>query len=231
MMHRATPGGRIDLARMLHGVAAEAISFLEELALRAWCASWRKDVTDLARLDRFLAEEQRVLVAFWHGKYFPLFVLLEGRAGTVLVGRSFRGEVIARLCRRFGFGAEFVSSPGAARAPDHLNFAGTIALALDGPLGPRHVVKHGLIRMASEHRFTIVPVSVASAPKVVQSRRWDLRELPLPFARIAVSVGDAVRVPVTSTQEETAVWSARIREAMETVDAAAETRLRRANNT
>jgi hypothetical protein len=231
MMHRATPGSRIDLARLLLGVAAEAISFLEELALRAWCVSWRKDVAGLARLDRFLADEQRVLIAFWHGKYFPLFVLLEGRAGTVLVGRSFRGEVIVRLCRRFGFDAEFVSSPAVAGPPGHLHFDRTVALALDGPLGPRHVVKHGLTRMASEHRFTIVPVSIASVPKIVQSQRWDLRELPLPFARIAVSVGDAVRVPTVSTQEDTAVWSARIREAMETVDAAAETRLRRGKNT
>lgn len=226
-MPRAAPGSRIDLARILRGVPAEAISFLYELILRAWCASWRKDVTDLERLDRFLAEEERVLVAFWHGKYFPLFVLLEGRAGTVLVGRSFRGEVIARLCRRFGFGVEFVSSPGVARAPDHLNFDGTTALALDGPLGPYHIVRHGLIRLASEHRLAIIPVSVASAPKVVQSRRWDLRELPLPFARIVVSVGDAVRVPVISTKEETALLSARIGEAMEMVNAAAETRLSR----
>ncbi|WEX10719.1 hypothetical protein [Chelativorans sp. AA-79] len=219
------PGLRFDVVRTLRGAVAEAISFLEELFLRAWCASWRKDVAELERLDRLLAEEKNVLVAFWHGRYFPLFVLLEGRAGTVLVGRSFRGEVIARLCRRFGFDSAPVPTPTAG-VFHPLCLDRTMALALDGPLGPYHLVRYGLVRMAAERDFAIVPVSVASAPKMVQSRRWDLRELPFPFARVAVAVGDAFHVPPLSTREEAAVWSARIRAAMEAADAAAETRLR-----
>ena len=100
---------RFDFASAKHtaihfwrGLALDIASLMIELVLRAWCATWRKDVRQLERLDVLLAGDKPMIIAFWHGKYFPIFALGEGRAVTVLSAKSFRGEMIARIARRFG---------------------------------------------------------------------------------------------------------------------------------
>lgn len=67
--------------------------------LRLQWVTWRKEVEGLERLDRRLARGERTLVAFWHGKYLPLFTLLRGRSACVFTSQSLRGEVIAGLRR------------------------------------------------------------------------------------------------------------------------------------
>jgi lysophospholipid acyltransferase (LPLAT)-like uncharacterized protein len=113
-----------------------------------------------------------VLAVFWHGKYFPLFALAEGRSVTVFVGQSFRGEIIARLCRRFGFTTALLPAGephGYMHAVLQTSKAG--ALAVDGPHGPFHEVKPGLVKLAADLQLAIVPVSVASRPRIVLTRR------------------------------------------------------------
>jgi lysophospholipid acyltransferase (LPLAT)-like uncharacterized protein len=100
----------------------------------------------------------------------------------------------------------------------------TVALAVDGPLGPFHQVKPNLIRLASDMRFLIVPVSVASRPKLVL-RRWDFRELPYPFAKVALSVGEPIRIPGSVGSHVSTDWASVVREALVAADDDAEVRL------
>lgn len=107
------PSG-VTAGRLSRGLLTNLTSRVCEVLLRTWCASWRKNVSQLDRLDQLLAGNERVLVAFWHGEYFPLFALAEGRTVTVLAAPSFRGEVIAKLCRRFGYEAAMIPVQEAA---------------------------------------------------------------------------------------------------------------------
>lgn len=206
--------------------AAAAVACGAELVLRAWHASWRKDMRQVNRLDELLEGPTPVMVVFWHGKYFPLFALLEGRQATVIAGNSFRGDVIARLSRRFGYQVVLISAGpengSSADLEGVLRLAHTVAVAVDGPLGPYQVVKPGLLRFASELGFAILPVSVAAAPKSVQEARWDRREWPWPFARIALSVGVPISVPSSPSRDDLAPWRDRLREALLAADREAE---------
>ena len=82
---------------------ARFLGWIWSACLRLQCATWRKHCEGLERLDRVLADGRPVLFCFWHGKYVPLFALLRGRPACVFTTQSARGEVIAEVCRRFGY--------------------------------------------------------------------------------------------------------------------------------
>ena len=205
------------------------ISFVLATLLRLWSASWCKDDAALARVDSLLASDERLLFVFWHGKYLPLFTLLKGRKVLVFSSQSFRGEIIENICRRFGYASVQIPKhdPGGAypfiKGALQLHNAG--ALVLDGPLGPYHDVKSGAVRLASDLGFLLVPVSVASHPKLVMDGRWDKRELPHLFARVVLSVGEPIHVPDHLDSKDILEWRTRLGAALESLDREAEEHL------
>lgn len=140
------------------------------------------------------------LVAFWHGDQLPL--LGQRPAGRLVapVSLSADGRLQARILARLG--VEHVSgssSRGGARALRGLWRAvgsGALALvAVDGPRGPRGVVKPGVIHLARRTGLPIWPVGVAVRRGRRLRRAWDRYLLPLPFTRTVVTIGDPWRPP------------------------------------
>ena len=180
--------------------AAALLAAFGAALLRLLGASWRADLGELARLDALAATGRPVVVAFWHETYLPLFVLTEGRHGLVLTSRSFRGEVIAGICRRFGHRAQF-AVPGEreatlARLAKRLAAEpGLVALAVDGPLGPRRQAKDGAPRLAAQLGAVILPIGFVARPCLRLRRRWDRMALPPPFARITLRTGEPLPPP------------------------------------
>jgi lysophospholipid acyltransferase (LPLAT)-like uncharacterized protein len=190
-----------------------------------WALTWRKDTRDLEKLDRRLKDGERLVAIFWHGKYFPLFALAKGRRATVLTTRSFRGEVIAFICRWFGYRPVRIDH-GAGKqglASIELGTAGAyplLAIAVDGPTGPARQPKAGAIRIAADFGYRLLPISVNGDPKTVLKNRWDRHEVPLPFARVRIAVGDPVDIPRDIVPEDLPEWQARLRERIEAADPA-----------
>jgi lysophospholipid acyltransferase (LPLAT)-like uncharacterized protein len=182
--------------------------------LRAQRATWRCRSEGLDELDRRLATGEPLLVAFWHGKYFPLFALLAGRQAGVLTSRSFRGAVIAEVCRRFGYRPVFLPEHGRRAGLEVMRASlaggGALGLAADGPLGPQRAFKLGAVSLASELGCTVLPVGVASRRRRVARERWDRREQPLPGSRVALVVGAAIAVPRGLDEAMLGDWSCRL---------------------
>jgi lysophospholipid acyltransferase (LPLAT)-like uncharacterized protein len=193
-------------------------------------ASWRVDSSGLEPLDRLSAAGAKVLVVFWHGKYLPLFALLQGRRACILASRSFRGEVICAICRRFGY--DCLQLPGHPGGPGEetihraMTASTTVATALDGPLGPHHHVRRGLLRTAGGQGFQLLPVSLAARRRLVLRGRWDRMELPAPFTRIHLAFGDPISPPARLAAEETEILARRLQKALEDLDRLAGERVR-----
>jgi hypothetical protein len=192
------------------------------LLLRLLGATWRREAERLEALDGMLARGEKVLAVFWHGGYLPLFYLLAGRPARILTSRSFRGEVIAEICRRFGYDGGPIPDPGGGTTLDAVRRAldgcQLAALAVDGPLGPAHVVKPGAVRLASELAFAVLPVAAAASRSKVLARRWDRMEIPLPFARLGLVCGEPFHIQAGLPEEEVASWCFRLREGLEAVE-------------
>lgn len=191
--------------------------------------TWRKRWIGMEELDDRIACGDRTLLCFWHGKYLPLLFLFRGRGGCVFTSLSFRGGVIASLCRLFGYDCVKIPEGERGRTAEVLREAmekyRLCGIAIDGPLGPYHVVKRRLIQLAASVGFVVLPVSVASGCKFTLHSRWDRMEAPYPFARVCVVFGKAIRLTAPLRSREAAAMAREIRKALDEAEARAEDNL------
>jgi lysophospholipid acyltransferase (LPLAT)-like uncharacterized protein len=187
--------------------------------LLVWSGSWRKRMRGIERLDALAERKERTLVLFWHGKYPPLFPLLRGKRACILTNRSFRGMIIGHMCRRFGYQSVHLPEEPEKRYLVTLRRAlanyvlwGTAA---DGPTGPWHQIKPSTLELAARLGFTLLPIGVAGGHCWRSSRRWDKIEMPVPFTRIGLVVGEPLRLPERIDRANVSEWVSRLRENLE----------------
>lgn len=217
---------------LLAGFRAGLLARLWTAALRLQLATWRKEVHGLERFDGLIARQVPVLAVFWHGKYTPLFALLRGRRAAIFTSASFRGSVIAGICRLCGYRPVHIPDHGRERSLEIMRGAlretPLCGIAVDGPLGPYHAVKPGPVRLASELGFLVVPVTFAARRSRVAAGRWDRMEAPRLFTRVVFLLGEPEAVPPGLDDEGVGRWAERLGRRLDALDAEAEARARRA---
>ncbi|MBQ4133610.1 MAG: lysophospholipid acyltransferase family protein [Desulfovibrionaceae bacterium] len=159
-----------------------------------WCRSLRYRQKHRSRLDDLVSDGEPVCLALWHNELFPLMhVRAAGRFGAI-VSRSGDGELLARVLESMGIAtARGSSSRGGVqalvRAARLMRKEGrVICVTVDGPRGPRHEVKEGVIHLARMSRGKIVPVRLFMH-KYKRFASWDRFQLPLPFSLVEVNFG------------------------------------------
>ena len=110
---------------------------------------------------------------------------------------GYYGE-LALQCR-LGFGhVRGSSTRGGARAifdlVEKLRSGFDLGITVDGPRGPRYVVKPGPIQIAKRSGAAILPITSASKRHKTFSS-WDAFELPFPFTKVMVRYGRPIVVP------------------------------------
>ena len=75
-----------------------------------------------------------------------------------------------------------------------------LTITPDGPRGPCYEIQEGIASLAQLTGLPIVPVALNLNWKI-SVKSWDRFQIPLPFARCEVFVGQAIRVPVNATDE------------------------------
>ena len=76
-----------------------------------------------------------------------------------------------------------------------------LAITPDGPRGPRYEIQDGVMSLAQLTGLPILPVSFNLTGKV-SLKSWDRFQIPLPFARCKVCIGQPVFVPRAATDAE-----------------------------
>ena len=174
--------------------------------LPALVRSWRVD-TEFP--DEWLARAQRgerVILAFWHNRQIGFLRLASVlRPVRVLVSRHGDGEIITRIMQRFGVGTVRGSSTRGATSALRQMIAATrdsnVAITPDGPIGPRYVVKDGVISLAAVSRTPIFWVSW-SCDRVWVFNSWDRFLLPKPFARLRFHATGPLAIADSPTAEQ-----------------------------
>lgn len=139
----------------------------------------------------------RRVLAFFHGQQMALLGAARFRSTAVLVSHSADGEIQAGVMRRLGLAVVRGSSSrgGAAglRGMVRKLLGGAdAAFAVDGPRGPFGVAKRGALVAARAAGAALLPVASASRTAWLLRGAWDCFEVPLPFSRVAVVVGEPV---------------------------------------
>jgi lysophospholipid acyltransferase (LPLAT)-like uncharacterized protein len=176
-----------------------AIAVVGSTVIRCLGHTWRiaEDAPELEARAR--EHSPNVVFAFWHGRLLPLSFTHRNRSIQVLASEHRDGERLGQTIRRLGFGhVRGSSTRGGARAifdlVDKLKAGFDLGITVDGPRGPRYVVKAGPIQIAKMSGAAIVPITTASRSHKTFSS-WDAFELPYPFTEVSVRYGRPVIVP------------------------------------
>ena len=99
-------------------------------------------------------------------------------------------------------------------------------VAVDGPMGPYHIVKRGPVQLAAQLGWQIVPASVASRHKYVFRHRWDRLEIPKPLSRVCLKIGEPICIPSNLTTGELHHWTRRLHDILEDDEREAQRKVR-----
>ncbi len=178
-------------ARAIAGAGAPLMGLL--------CRTLRWRVEGMDHYDAIVASRREPIFAFWHGRILPATWFWRDRGIVVMTSQNFDGEWIARIIRRFGYGAARGStSRGARRALIQLKRDVTAgrpaAFTVDGPRGPARRVQPGAVWLAGVTGSPILPFHI-EAERHWSMSSWDRTQIPRPFSAVAVAIGAPFDVP------------------------------------
>lgn len=149
-----------------------------------------------------LTSGQKMIVAIWHQRILVVMGYAR-RFGiykpSVMISRSRDGEMIAKVYSRLNFRPiRGSSSRGGKEAlanmvEDLVDHQIAVHI-LDGPRGPRGIVKPGLIVMAQLSGVPIVPVYI-SVNRAWVLDSWDRFIIPKPFSTVVIRWDSPIYVP------------------------------------
>lgn len=159
-----------------------------------------------------LTEYGRLIIAVWHQRFLPALAYVtkfRNFKPIVMISQSRDGEMAARMADRLGLvPVRGSSTRGGTTALMEILKAlkenPAVIHIVDGPTGPKGIVKPGLVSMAQMSGAVIVPV-IISAKKAWFARSWDRFMIPKPFSEVTIEWGQPLVVPRdldSSRQEE-----------------------------
>lgn len=153
------------------------------------------------------------IYALWHNRlacspiwYRRLVRLPQRHMG--LISASGDGEVLAAVMAAFDIdAARGSSSRGGTEAIMKLVRALTdgsdVTVTPDGPRGPRYKAQHGVVQVAKMSGRPIIPARIELGWKI-ELGTWDRFQVPLPFSRCTLRVGEPISVPQDADVDDVA---------------------------
>jgi lysophospholipid acyltransferase (LPLAT)-like uncharacterized protein len=200
------------IKRLTHSQIVQAgigIAAAEYLRL-VWKTS--KVIVEPADIYERMTPQLPVIIAMWHGQHFLVPFVRQDQPAKVLISRHRDGEINAIAAERLGVGTirgsgdmsrrfDRKGGVGAFKAMlTAIDEGSSMALTADVPKISR-VAGAGVIKLAQHSGRTICPVAIATSRRI-QLDNWDRSAINLPFSRIGVVAGEAIRVPADADDTE-----------------------------
>jgi lysophospholipid acyltransferase (LPLAT)-like uncharacterized protein len=163
------------------------------LVIRLIHLSMRTEIVGVVNLSGCRAKKEGIIGICWHDQLVLMVFAFPETGGKLLVSASNDGELLARTMRYFKHGTIRGSSSRGGRAAfkQLLGVAKTdayIFLTPDGPRGPRHELKNGVLQLAKLSGRPVLPVAF-SCSGGYRLKSWDRCLIPYPFKRGVFSYG------------------------------------------
>lgn len=187
-------------------IYTKGLSFAVWAVFSLWSRSLKVHFVNRDISDRIFAEGMNAIFAFWHGSLFLLPYSHRNSGSVIMVSESRDGEIMVRMLKHFGF--EVVR--GSSKRKGHRALIGlinsirqgkSVATAVDGPRGPLHKVKKGVVFLAGRLQVPIIPVATGVKRYWVMEKTWDKLIVPAPFTEGVVLYGEPIKVNGTSKEE------------------------------
>lgn len=211
--------GAVTKAHRKKAISPAAIRF-GALLMRLCRRTYRVTVVDPGGFREHM-QPWPVVVALWHNRVALLSGFFPRRfheRTVALASASRDGETAARALEAFQFQVvRGSSSRGGYQALRELrrkldeNLSA--ALTVDGPRGPRYGVHPGVVLLAEWSGRPVLPVCV-NAPRRWELKGWDRTQVPKPFSRVTLVIGEPLFIPPELSSEAREQQCARVREAL-----------------
>jgi lysophospholipid acyltransferase (LPLAT)-like uncharacterized protein len=172
-------------------------------SLTQWYVSlFRLQAINAETLDNRLKNGKKAIVAMWHQRILagmPHAIRYGSFSPAVMISQSRDGDMIAEVYQRLKFHPVRGSSSRGGKkgllAMVHYLKSHLVAVhVIDGPQGPRGVIKEGLISLAQHAQAPIIPAYV-SASRTWVLNSWDRCLIPKPFSKVVLRFDDPIMVP------------------------------------
>jgi lysophospholipid acyltransferase (LPLAT)-like uncharacterized protein len=153
-------------------------------------------------LLQFLQSGRKGVGAVWHQRFLGVLGYVRKFSYlrlSIMISMSRDGDWIAPVVKWLGLRPVRGSSTRggkealAAMVQDLAQNQAALHI-VDGPQGPKAVIKPGLIRLAQLSKGGIVPIYI-SVDRAWVTRSWDRFLIPQPFSRVLVRFGEPIEVP------------------------------------
>jgi lysophospholipid acyltransferase (LPLAT)-like uncharacterized protein len=157
---------------------------------------------------QYLKSGKKMIVAVWHQRIIPVVGYARKfsvYAPSAMISQSRDGDIIAGVASLLNFRpVRGSSSRGGKEALADMIADLTenqVAVhALDGPRGPRGIVKPGIIVMAQLSGVPIVPVYI-SVNRAWVLNSWDRFIIPKPFSKVVIRWDSPIYIPKSMDNE------------------------------
>ncbi len=145
------------------------------------------------------------IFCFWHQCVLPCTFYYRRTGATIIVSRSFDGELITRILELFGFKTTRGSSSRGAREgllglKQVIENGKPAIFTADGPRGPIYRTKMGPVRLAHLTGARVGAFHL-QPERAWTMQSWDRFLVPKPFTRIMVSWARWTEVPADLAEE------------------------------
>lgn len=189
--------------------------------IRIYLGLIRKTILHEEHIMNAMKDGRKVVIAILHQRMFGVvgYAKRFGRfSPAAIISQSRDGDMIAQIVKRLNFHPiRGSSSRGGKEALDelvlHMVDHQAAVHAVDGPRGPKGIVKAGIIRIAQRSGALIYPIYISS-DKAWVLKSWDRFLIPKPFSRLLIRWGEPLQVPAHMNEVEFEALRGKIEEGL-----------------
>ncbi|MCA9038945.1 MAG: lysophospholipid acyltransferase family protein, partial [Planctomycetaceae bacterium] len=158
----------------------------------------------------------------WHDQLiYPTFGVKSVKM-SALISQHQDGQYLAECMRLLGFGTIRGSSHrGAVLALKEMvnngSNGGRLVMTPDGPRGPQHELKSGVIYIASKTGMPVICVAAMSKNPWVIKGSWTNLYIPKPFSRTVFVASEMIPIPADIDKQQIEEYRQQIQQRMEEV--------------
>ena len=163
--------------------------------------------------------------AMWHAHQCCVHGFPSRSKVNIMISRSRDGEIIAKVCEKWGFKVVRGSKgkKGSAEATlqmiNELKHGNYGAIMVDGPHGPAKVCKDGVVKIAKLSGKPIVPVFWYSPnPTFLKFPTWDKFRIPFFSTHLINLYGEPIYVDKNNTDEQDEQVRLKVEKALEELE-------------
>ena len=183
-----------------------------------------RGICEADETDPSFATRQGYIYALWHDSILvPLAKkMLSGTRVAALVSRHQDGAYLAEFmcyCRiRSVRGSTARGGDQALRELMQVGDDWNIFITPDGPRGPHHEIKPGLVYLASRTGRPIIPVASHCASAWHVRGSWTGLVVPKPFSRCTYLLGEPLSIPADLSRDQIKFHTSRVQAEMDRLE-------------